>query len=513
MIRNIYKYLAISLIIIFVSGCDDYLTTNSSTDMSDTQILASASTLQMVLEGTYRKFYLETNSSDFRGLYKGISGNAMIDMMRAGDVLCQERMGGEQLTAYKYLGEATSAAGDADVMWVNMYNVINSANIIIDNIDESVGSTATKNAIKGQALAMRAYAYFQLIQYYQQTYVIAQSKLGVPLRLHTDDAYSIPRATVKEVYDRITTDLTEAKLLLSDFKRNLSSQKHYIDATVVSGMLARVYLVMQNWESAKAEAENVLAAHSTLMTKDEWAAFWQCSEYDEVVWAVYQTSTNNMGSTGQYNMWYNYPLGESAGARFYNYQNFFANDKYVELFEETEDRYLFWKRSDDATFAANWVCAKMYDPGDGNGNSRGDYPLLRSSEMLLIKAECEANQGNTAESLATLNQLQTARNVTAKTTVTEKTALLEAIYIERRKELLGEGCSGFLDLLRLQKPMIRKGDHFTFGLANLNSFTYNGESVVGFESNDYRMIFQIPDRELQLNDAISMNDQNPFSGQ
>jgi hypothetical protein len=480
--------------------------------MSDTQMLSSASTLQMILEGAYYKFYLETNSSDFRGIYKGITGHAIIDMMRAGDVLCQERMGGEQLTAYKYLGEATSAAGDADMMWVNMYNAVNSVNLIIDNVDESVGSAPVKNAIKGQALAVRAYAYFQLIQFYQQTYTIAQGKPGVPLRLHADDAYSIPRATVKEVYDRIVADLTEAKSLLADFKRDLSSKKHYIDAQVVSGMLARVYLVMQNWDGARAEAENVLAAHGSLMTKEQWAAFYQCSQYDEVVWAVYQTSTNNFGSTGQYNMWYNYPLGEGSGDRYYNYQNFFANDRYVALFEETEDRYLFWKRSDDATFAENWVFAKMYDPGDGNGNSRGDYPLLRASEMLLVKAECEANLGNTAQALAALNELQAARNVTARTTTTNRDDLLEAIYLERRKELLGEGSSGFLDLLRLQKPMIRQGDHFTFGLANLNSFTYNGESVAGFESNDYRMIFQIPDREIQLNESITMNDQNPFSG-
>jgi hypothetical protein len=342
--------------------------------------------------------------------------------------------------------------------------------------------------------------------------VLAQNKPGLPLRLRTDDPYSLPRSSVQDVYAQIVSDLTSAKSLLSDFQRNLSAKKHYIDAKVVSGILARVYLVMQNWEAAKTEADAVLASFGNLMTKDQWARFYQCSQFGEVVWAVYQTSTNNMGSTGQYNMWYNYPLNEGSGDRYYNYQNFFVNDKYVELFEPTEDRYLFWKRSDDATFAENWVCAKMYDPGDGSGNSRGDYPLLRGSEMLLIKAEADANLGNAAQSLASLNQLQTARNVAAKTTTTDKEELLEAIYLERRKELLGEGTSGLLDLLRLQKPMIRKGDHFTFGLANLNSFTYKGESVIGFESNDYRMIFQIPDRELQLNEAIKTADQNPLSG-
>jgi hypothetical protein len=512
MIRKIIYSFLVSLLLASV-GCDDFLTTNSSTAMSDTQMLSSAFTLQMVLDGTYRKFYLVTDAnSDFRGIYKGITGHQIIDLMRAGDVLCQERMGGEQLTAYKYLGEATSAAGDADLMWVNMYNVINSSNLILDNIDNAIGSESVRNYIKGQALAMRAYSYFQLIQHYQQTYVIAQNKPGVPLRLHADDPYSLPRATVKEVYDQIVADLTSAKSLLEDYKRPATMGKHYINVAVAAGMLARVYLVMQNWGGAQKEAEYVLASYNSLMSKAEWAAFYQCSRYSEVMWVVYQTSEQNFGSTGQYNMWYNYPLGEGSADRFYNYQNFFVNDKYVELFDPGDDRYLFWQRSDDATFAQNWVNAKMYDPGDGNGNSRGDYCLMRGSEMLLIKAECEANSGNLSAALTTLNTLQSARNVSAPTQTAGKEELLEAIYVERRKELLGEGVSGLLDLLRLQKPMIRRGDHFNFGMANLNTFTYEGETVQGFESNDYRMIYQVPDREIQLNEAINAADQNPFSG-
>jgi hypothetical protein len=512
MIRKILYGFLVSLLLAG-SGCDDFLTTSSSTDILDETVFSSASTLQMLLEGTYRKFYLVTDAnSDFRGIYKGITGHQIIDLMRTGDVLCQERMGGEQLNAYKYLGEATSAAGDADLMWVNMYNVINSSNLILDNIDGAIGSESTRSHIKGQALAMRAYSYFQLIQYYQQTYIIAQNKPGLPLRLHSDDPTSLPRSAVKEVYDQITADLLAAKSLLSSFTRPASMGKHYIDAAVTSGMLARVYLVMQNWNAAREEAERVLASYGTLMSKDQWAAFYQCSRYDEVVWAVYQTSEQNFGNTGQYNMWYNYPLGEGANDRYYNYQNFFVNDKYVELFDPGDDRYLFWKRSDDATFAQNWVNAKMYDPGDGNGNSRGDYCLMRGSEMLLIKAECEANSGNPAAALATLNTLQSARNVATPAQTADREELLEAIYLERRKELLGEGVAGLLDLLRLQKPMIRRGDHFNFGMANLNTFSYNGETVQGFESNDYRMIYQVPDREIQLNEAIGAADQNPFSG-
>ena len=67
---------------------------------------------------------------------------------------------------------------------------------------------------------------------------------------------------------------------------------------------------------------------------------------------------------------------------------------------------------------------------------------MRSAEMLLIMAEAEANLNNTANALTYLNTLQSARNVAKPTTTTAKTELLESIYVERRKELLGEGVTG-----------------------------------------------------------------------
>jgi len=508
MIRKIKYSILTACAIVICSSCEEYLSTGSSTALEDTEILSSTSNLKKVLVANYRKFYFMTVSSDFRGIFHGITGLAFIDMMRGTDVICQNRMGGEQYTAYQYLQEATSSAGDTDCPWTVMYNIINSANLIINAVETASGTQTDKDQLLGQSLAMRGYCYFMLIQYYQQTYVIAQNKLGVPLRLKAPDDgdYTLPRATVQEVYTQIVSDLTSAKSLLSSFSR---SEKYHLDSKVVSGMLARVYLVMQKYSEAQAEADNVLATYGTLMTKEEWQTWSLSLSFAETVWGFPQTSTNSIGAAGQYGMWYNYPLGEQAGDRCYNFQNFFANDKYVELFEETEDRYLFWLRSDDPEFATNWVYAKWYDPGDGAGNSRGDYCLMRGAEMLLIKAECQANLGNTGDALASLNKLQEARHVTNKTTTTDKNALLEAIYIERRKELMGEGFSGLLDLLRLQKPMIRRGDHFIPGIVNLPAL----EDGNGLPSNDYRMIFQIPDRELQLNPGITQADQNPFSGQ
>ena len=120
-----------------------------------------------------------------------------------------------------------------------------------------------------------------------------------------------------------------------------------------------------------------------------------------------------------------------------------------------------------------------------------------------------------------LQTLQNARNVKTPTTTTAKTELLEAIYVERRKELLGEGVTGSYDLLRLQKPLIRyaatasnPAGHFSWGLTELDGYNGADKQPVGrLESNDYRFICQIPQLEITNNEAVSQSDQNPFKGQ
>lgn len=489
-LKNIYiKLIAAFFLVGSFSSCDDFLTTQSSTEISDAQVIGEAANLNMLLQGCYQRLYFQNDR-----VYKGLPGFQMYADLSGADILCTENLGGYQLETYRYDQQRTSASGNASQIWNLMYNVINSVNIIIANIEASNGSEATKNEVEGQALAIRGICYFNLLQFYQQTYMIAQNKPGVILRLSPSDPYGGTRATVEACYTQILSDLTKAKTKLADYNRG---EKYYIDKYIVSGILARVYLVMNRWADAETEANLAYNQYSQLMSREEYRSGFVDETINEVMWSVDQTDTQNMSYDPQYSFWYNYT---AEVAPIYNYRTFFANDKYVELFEETEDRYQFWHRPEPA-LAEYWAYDKWKDEGV-NGNSRGSIPLMRGAEMLLIRAEARAQQNKTSEALADLNTLQTARSVQGLTTTTEKNALLEFIYVERRKELLGEGVTGMLDLLRLQKPLIREGDHFEWG-----------KRVTPLASNDYRFINQIPTREFELNSDLTSADQNPFSGQ
>jgi hypothetical protein len=242
------------------------------------------------------------------------------------------------------------------------------------------------------------------------------------------------------------------------------------------------------------------------------------------------TVDNNVGGSTQFNFWYNQDskYGEGQTGPIYSFFDFFADSQFERLFEPTEDRYQFWKRTGngDPKLNSKWAFDKYKHYGEAGGSkigsaTRPEVCLMRGSEMLLIMAEAAAKKGGSeSEALTLLNRLQTARGVKNLTTATGN-ALLEAIYVERRKELICEGQTGFYDLVRLQKPLIRIGEsatnpagHYSWGLRYLNGYNASAaEPSASLASNDYRFFCQIPQLEILGNNAISEADQNPFSGQ
>ncbi len=546
--KKIYTIISIFLALVF-SNCNDDLSTRSSTDVEEETVLSSTTGLNMALTSAYHYLLMgESASSQNDVCYTGMPGLAIWFDVAGEDIISTKNYGGSAEDAYNFAPDRTRATGNySKRIWTNFYKIINQCNEIIDALPDATGNEEDKTTIKGQALTMRGLSYFVLLTTYQQTYAIAKDKRGVILRTSSNDPDSMPFSTVESCYQQVISDLTEGASLLETFER---TEKWELNADVAHGILARVYQVMGDWDNALASAKSVYEKHTTLMTEEEW-----CSGFDnlltdgcaEVIWGVKYTNVSNISSNTIFNLWYNqdpsYGEGMSQGP-VYSLINLFVDSKYVDLFDETDYRgskctktenvtdedelnVMFWHRTNngDQEIQAKWAYNKFKYYGDADGAPMGNtYPelsLMRTSEMLLIMAEAAANLGNTNEALGYLNTLQNARNVTQPTTTTLQEELLEAIYIERRKELLGEGVTGTYDLLRLQKPLIRyaatstnPAGHYSWGLLYLDGYNASDEQPTGMlPSNDYRFINQIPELELTNNTAISEADQNPFSGQ
>lgn len=537
--NKLFETAAVFCGLIASTGCDKFLTTSPYDQVSDATALSTTAQIQMSLTSAYDQLLFNSSGGADR-LFGGIHGLQLFWDERGEDIMSHSNMGGYQCSSYNFAPSFTKADGDANVMWTYCYKLINQCNIIIDALPDASGSEVQKTEIYGQAKAMRAMAYFLLIQTYQQTYVIAKDKRGVILRLKATDPDEMGFSTVQQVYDQIVKDFTDAKAELSSFSREYIWQ---INTDVVNGWLARVYQVMNNWPEAYKCAKAVYDTHNTLMTKEQWySGFDDCiaNKYAEVFWAMSYTDENNHGGDTCFNFWYNqdpetYGEGQSGIYRFFN---LFTTQEYVDLFDDTDWRgakipysqahvseaeergVMFWRRTENASsdIGTKWAYNKFKHDGDAAKNTRPDFCLMRGTEMLLIMAEAQANLGE-SEALSLLNKLQSSRDAKLTSTA-DKNVLLDAIYKERRKELLGEGVTGQYDLVRLQKDLVRYAatdakpwEHYYWGVQYLDGYNAGDTEPKGvLPSNDYRWFFQIPSDEFSYNTAITQDDQNPFSG-
>jgi hypothetical protein len=112
--------------------------------------------------------------------------------------------------------------------------------MIIKFIDDAEGPQDDKDNVKGQALAYRAWSYWNLVQTYAKRYDwtnVPNNQMGVPLVLEPTDE-GLPRESVENVYAQINADLTQAITLLEGKTPPASSgaPKSHITADVAKGI-------------------------------------------------------------------------------------------------------------------------------------------------------------------------------------------------------------------------------------------------------------------------------------
>ena len=460
-----------------ISGCDKFLETSPTLSVGDDAIFTTVNGAQVALTGVYNRLRM-TNAAEASpaGHIAGIN-NCM-------DAACDDVMSTVKAWMRNWMSNQNgdlTLKGNADntEFFQYWYIVINNANAVIKYTPDASGDEKVKNQIIGQALTMRALCYFYLVRAYQHPVTVAGEAPAIPYLDDPGINYQ-PRATVNYVYGRIVEDLVTAIELLEGFSRG--SNKAIFDQQIAQAFLADVYLTMENFEGAATMARAARQGYS-LMTEEEYQSGFNNAAISEVMWAISQTTQQTLRNKVPAHWWANDNRARINADWIFTWQSLWAAPTFVDLFEEEDARYQFWKDSR----SPHWRSDKFFDVTDNNP----DIILLRAAELYLIEAEALV-RGNidVAEAQILLNELQEARNATSTD------ATFENIKIERRKELYGEGRRWF-DIIRYREPLVRGPG---------NQFRY----TIPAKSNFFR--FQIPQREMDLNPEITENDQNEHSG-
>lgn len=332
--------------------------------------------------------------------------------------------------------------------WIAAYRIITRANIVENNIDEFASEDqGAVNRIKAQALAARALAHFDLMRYFVDNYDRNSTNPGIPYMTVFDYEQKPSRGTVKEDYDHIEQDLKTARSLMGnmDHAINASNSRAYIDINAVNGILARVYLYSNQFDSAIKYAGLAIAARP-LATRTQFPDIWTDASVAEVLWAcVFEAGQGTPGA----NIYY--PVTPANSGR----SQYRPNPTLVASYDQVNDiRYPSYFKVIASRLVLSKYLAKAAQLGKPDGVV--NFKAFRTGEMYLIRAEANARKGgaNEAAALADLNALRAARISGYLPVVLTGQALLDAIQDERRKELICEG-HRFFDLKRTTRTVNR----------------------------------------------------------
>ncbi len=470
---------------------EDYLDTLPTASVDANAAFATTKNATAAVNGIYRAMMVRYQGSQG---YFGYPALMLIQDILGEDLVFSNTSNNWHLGEGRWLVHRSETGNLSEMPYEMYYRLIGNANLAIANLPNAAGPQEDRDRLMGEALGIRGFAYFNLVQLYGIRYDAAtkpNAQLGVPLVLEPT-TQGLPRNTVEEVYTQINKDLTEAAALLSSDR----TAKSHINKEVANGLLARVALVQQRWADA---ATYAMAARKgfALMSIAQYQEGFSDVGNPEWMWGFdhIEDQTEYFGAFHSY-------ISDNFNSSVNRANPKAINSLLYSKIPETDVRSKMWveKPTKDNSIAppggvrAPYMVQKFRLPGTPSTSTMGDVPFMRAGEMYLIEAEALANQGQETEATKVLFDFVTTRDPAYTMSANTGADLLNEIYFQRRIELWGEG-HRFLDLKRLNMPLDRNG-------AN-----HNAAAAVLFDvpAGDVRWQFLIPRRELNANKAMVQN--------
>jgi tetratricopeptide (TPR) repeat protein len=309
--------------------------------------------------------------------------------------------------------------------WYTCYQQVLYANAVLESIPQlpKSASKAQQDQVKGSALFYRCHAFLQLAigfagLYSPQTF----NDPGIPLRKVTNPDTPSVRATVKETYDCITTDLIAATQLLphdpDPFHKNRPSKP------TVFALLARTYLFMGDYQQANLYADSCLQLYPVLNDYNNFDT--TINPFilikDEILYETNILSTADVLYKDKY----------------------YADSTLYSMYDDSDHR-------KDLYFTINGGGIPAFRYSKTGTQFR--FSGIGVDEVYLTRAECYARTGQirpAMDALTTLLRKRYVNGIYNPPPVTSASAALELILKERRKELPAQGLR-WMDIRRLNR--------------------------------------------------------------
>ena len=477
------KYISMAALLISLSSCShDWLDVEPSTSIETNQSIKVLNDVEFTLNGTYSLMQSSRAYSGKLMYYGDVTG----DDMQA--VSSTKRTG--NYYRFNWTKDYTSTSE-----WSALYSIITNCNLVLNGLDAVPISGAKEEAkrddLKGQALAIRGLAFYDLTRIFGYPYKKDNgASLGVPIVLEPLEHEAKPsRATVAECYNQFISDLEQASQLIApEFKRGKMTK------WAAMTILARAYLYKGDdakaYETATAAIEGAESEKYELWTTDDYPTAWATEASDrapgEVLFEIVNETTD---SPGKESMGY---LNSSSGyddmcitSSFYNLIREDPDDIRIRLMKSDRKRYEY---------------VFKYQPNNEDENIRdANIPVVRLAETYLIAAEAAAKLGNNEGAVNYLNPIVQRAN--PNNSVEGEIITVDRVKKERRKELVAEGHRMF-DALRDGGQITRHDEDTGGNTSRTKHFTMEDEP---YDWNFYKIVLPIPTREMKANQNMKQN--------
>ena len=499
--KRIFRYTLVALSFscaLGLSSCKkDFLELKSTQSLTDKDVEGTPEGLLGLVNGLHNAMYRYSFGQRF-GM-GAPSLNVRLDLL-SDDVI--NTVSTHNLGDYRYT--STQNERGSEVLnykaWDFYYTLIQHTNLFLrgfnNRLSEKEQQLDDVLYAKGEALAIRAYAYHQLVQLYAKRYDprTAEQDLGVILRTEAGDLSSLyspaPRTTVAACYKQIEQDLKESLALLKDLPQK--NERNHLCYATVSGIAARVALTKSEWATAATYAQDAIdKTKSKLQNGAELLDGFNNFEAKEWMWGYRNAETQATGYLG-----------------FHAQYSYNFKDGWEDIFRYAINRV--------PTFEITGQCMKYAVKNPIT--SVGDVMVMRLGEMYYILAEAQARQGKTSEAQKALYDVVKTRDADFTMPTETGNDLIEKIFLHKRVDLLFEGVR-FLDMKRLgivpkrleakNFEIIRRfsgeGGGETFYQNALLQNKGNAAQDVPTSVDDKRWQFKIPEQELRGNNLCVQN--------
>lgn len=339
------------------------------------------------------------------------------------------------------------------------YQIIGRANQVLFYIDGVSFAEDSKNNLKGQALFLRAYSYFELVQYFGK----------VPLHLvpvSTLEETALPLSETDAIINQVITDLQQAITMLPEKSVQAAGR---VTKGAAKVLLANVDMVKKDYAAAETLLKEVVASNEYALLPS-YASVFNLSNKNskESVFEIqFKQGTDGYRSSFSYNM-LPIPLALDTVAKLLGVSDPNAitlsegydipSPDLIESYESgdlRENATIGYIHTSDGGYYP--YCKKYIHPHATLYNADDNWPVYRYSEVLLFLAEAINEQNRPAEALHYINDVIGSSTVSIRSraglgsiTSSAQADVRDAIDHERRIELAFEN-KRWLDLVRTGK--------------------------------------------------------------